>query len=320
MAINSVFAAIKDDMKLVEQVLAQSVLSDNPTFTQINRYILEAGGKRMRPALLILCARLGRPDEDAMAAAAASVEMVHMASLIHDDIVDGTAMRHSQPTAHTTWGSRAVVASADYIFAKSFVVLGAHDQDGRLVKLLAKAVKDLSEGEILQQMAVTRQDMDRDAYLARITKKTASLFETSCKMGAVIGGLGSKQEESLAGYGQRVGIAFQILDDILDIIGDERATGKSVGTDIRDGVPTLPIIEGAREDRRIGDIFNRKDKEPEDIYEALKLVRKSGGITAAKQAGSGFVERGIDSLAIFDGGPWVSQLRSLAGFVMERYH
>lgn len=207
---------------------------------------LAAGGKRVRP-LLVFCSAprvapgaVG-PAQDGLVSAAVAVELVHMATLVHDDLLDGATMRRGRPTVATSLGPEAAVNTGDFLFARAF---GELTQAGspRAVSALAAAALDLSQGEIDQQRAAFDLGLAEEAYLARCRRKTAALFSVACRLGAQMGGAGAEAEERLAAFGENVGMAFQIFDDILDLAGSPAVTGKRRGTDLCDGTVTLPVI------------------------------------------------------------------------------
>lgn len=206
---------------------------------------LAAGGKRIRPLLLFCSAPRGALDDPAtrgdLLSAAAAVELVHMATLVHDDLLDGATMRRGRPTVAQSLGAERAVATGDFLFARAFGELtrtGSPDA----VRALAEAALDLSQGEIDQQRAAFDLSLTEDAYLARCRRKTAALFSVACRLGALVGGAGPAAGERLAAFGENVGMAFQIFDDILDLAGAPAATGKRRGTDLCDGTVTLPVI------------------------------------------------------------------------------
>jgi octaprenyl-diphosphate synthase len=206
---------------------------------------LAAGGKRIRP-LLVFCAapRAALADaerREGLLSAAAAVELVHMATLVHDDLLDGATIRRGRPTVARALGEARAVATGDFLFARAFAEL-TRTRDPRSVSALAAAALDLSRGEIDQQRAAFDLDLAEGAYLARCRRKTAALFSVACRLGALVGGSDPEAEERLAAFGENVGMAFQIFDDILDLAGAPAETGKRRGTDLCDGTVTLPVI------------------------------------------------------------------------------
>ena len=207
---------------------------------------LAAGGKRVRP-LLVFCSALRvapgavGPAQEGLLSAAVAVELVHMATLVHDDLLDGATMRRGRPTVALSLGAERAVSTGDFLFARAFGEL-TRTGSPRAVSALAAAALDLSQGEIDQQRAAFDLGLSEESYLARCRRKTAALFSVACRLGAQMGGAGPQAEERLAAFGENVGMAFQIFDDILDLAGAPEATGKRRGTDLCDGTVTLPVI------------------------------------------------------------------------------
>src|SRR5918911_4443584 len=201
---------------------------------------LTAGGKRLRPILLALSAWMGKPDPEALLTACAAIEVLHTATLIHDDVVDKAESRRGRPTTVATYGREIAVATGDYLFAESFHGL-AEIGDPRLVRAFAEAAMGLAVGE-LEQFRSSRSPVEVEAYLEHIRMKTAGLFRAACVAGGTLGGLSLKQIDALATYGQALGLAFQMSDDVMDLVGKPGLMGKGVGADLAEGTVTLPII------------------------------------------------------------------------------
>lgn len=226
---------------------------------------LAAGGKRLRPLLVFCSAPRGRGREDALVSAATSVELVHMATLVHDDIIDRAVIRRGRPTVAQEQGPDAALRVGDFLFARAFSEL-TRAGNPRAVQALSEAALELSRGEMLQQAAAHDLELPEEAYLRRCRGKTASLFAVSCRLGAMVGGADRETEDRLAAFGEHVGMAFQIFDDILDLTGSPAATGKRRGTDLREGTVTLPVILALRH-------------EP-DLAPAIRALGNGGGIDA----------------------------------------
>lgn len=304
----------------VEALLVTSAAEAPGIFCEIDDYVISSGGKRVRPFMLGLCCALGDARIKPAACAGAAIEMVHTASLLHDDIVDATRLRRGQQSAHQLWGHDAVISAADHLFAGSFIMLSSTGMGDRLVPILSQAVLDLSIGEILQQKAVDKGLVDSSTYFKRIGKKTGSLFKAACEIGAVVGGLGEEDTVALSSYGFDIGLAFQILDDVLDVIGEEEKMGKRPGTDLIDRVPTLPLVEAVNASPRLLDLFRMQDKTHADVEEAIRLIIDNEGITKARSAGEKRVHEATKIIDRF-GDSWAAaQLKFLAAFVLERYH
>lgn len=224
-----------------EERLRAAVAGHVPELTRPALETLDAGGKRVRPLLVFFCAPRDRASRPEVVSAAASVELVHMATLVHDDLLDGAPMRRGRPTVADAEGPAAAIQTGDFLFARAFAELTSTGSMGA-VAVLADAALALSQGEMDQQRAAFDLLLTEEAYLARCRRKTAALFSVACRLGALAGGAGAPVAERLGAFGENVGLAFQIFDDILDLAGAPSATGKRRGTDLRDGTVTLPVI------------------------------------------------------------------------------
>jgi geranylgeranyl pyrophosphate synthase len=262
---------------------------------------LAAGGKRLRPALVYLATPKELRSAERTVAAGAAVELVHMATLVHDDLLDGAELRRGQPTTWATHGERAAKATGDHLFARAFALL-ASTGDGRAVSLLANASLALARGEALQRRQAFRPDTPVDEVITRYSLKTGTLFEAACLLG------GGGQE--LADYGLALGVAFQIVDDILDCAGEFDTTGKAPGLDLRDGTPTIPLILAASTDLEV-----RRALAGEDVPDALDRVAASGALQASRDLALQYAER---ARAALDGAPDRQALDALASAVVER--
>ncbi len=232
-------------LRATEHRLGQVVGDHVPQLSEPAGATLAAGGKRLRPLLVFCCAPRKRGRDEALVCAATAVELVHMATLVHDDIIDRASMRRGRPTVAQAQGPDVALRVGDFLFARAFSEL-TRAGDPRAVQVLASAALELSRGEMVQQAAAHDLGLSEDAYLARCRGKTASLFAVSCRLGAMVGGADRETEERLALFGEHVGMAFQIFDDILDLTGSPAATGKRRGTDLREGTVTLPVILALR--------------------------------------------------------------------------
>ncbi len=234
-------APIASDMEQVNRVIRQSLASDVLLINQIAEYIIGAGGKRLRPALLLLVAgALGDPSNQRHVLAAV-VEFIHTATLLHDDVVDESELRRGRQTANALFGNAASVLVGDYLYSRSFeMMVGVGKM--RVMEILSEATTIISEGEVLQLLNMHDPDVDEARYMRVIRYKTAKLFEASARLGAVLAGADAPTEAAAAEYGRRIGTAFQIMDDWLDYAGTAEAMGKNAGDDLREGKPTLPLI------------------------------------------------------------------------------
>ncbi|MGH3022986.1 MAG: polyprenyl synthetase family protein [Gaiellaceae bacterium] len=285
----------------LEDRLQESVASHPGLVSAIGAETLSAGGKRLRPVLVFLCTPRTRRDDDRAVAGGAAVELVHMATLVHDDLLDGADLRRGRPTAWAEHGGGAAKAAGDYLFARAFAEL-ASTGDAGAVAVLADAALSLARGEALQRKQTYRPDTTVEDYVLRCSLKTAKLFEAACVLG------GGRAE--LGAFGLALGVAFQIADDILDCTGDFDTTGKAPGVDLRDGTPTLPLLLAAREDRTVWNALAGAD-----VPDALERVSSTGAIAAAR----GFaLEYAALARAALDGEPDHASLEALTHLVVDR--
>ncbi len=234
-------APIVDDMEQVNRVIRHSLSSDVLLINQIAEYIIGAGGKRLRPALLLLVAGALGDGSSHRHTLAAVVEFIHTATLLHDDVVDESELRRGRKTANALFGNAASVLVGDYLYSRSFeMMVGVGKM--RVMEILSEATTIISEGEVLQLLNMHDADVDESRYMQVIRYKTAKLFEASARLGAVLAGADSSTEAAAAEYGRRIGTAFQIMDDWLDYAGTAESMGKNAGDDLREGKPTLPLI------------------------------------------------------------------------------
>ena len=297
---SDIFEVIKQDLALLEGELLKAVASPVELVQEIGTHLVQSGGKRLRPALFLLAARSGKAFDSSRAMPlAAALELIHMASLVHDDVIDHADTRRGTPTANSKWGNQISVLSGDYIFARAFALLAEHSYDSRITKRLAELVCDLSAGEIIQNRGIYQASRDIDAYYERIAKKTADFLEICCETGAIIGKMNEKDIQGLATYGHSIGMAFQITDDLLDITSNEKKIGKPAGNDIRQGIVTLPVIRAldTSSDRgELAAIIENRSMEAVQIERALNIVRASDGIAFAQDRADAFLEQAKQSL------------------------
>lgn len=234
---------VRRDLDAVEARMNADLGSDVRTVYALTHHILNAGGKRLRPAMVALAARAAadQVNEARLATVGAAVEFVHMATLVHDDVVDNTAMRRGKPTANAVFGNGVAVLSGDYILARAMRLL-AIDGDLRVIRTVSEITVEMSEGEVMEISATGRSDLSQADYFEILRKKTAVFVEGCCRVGAIVAGADEYIESALADYGYRLGMAFQIADDLLDYTGDPEVTGKPRGSDLRDGRATLPFL------------------------------------------------------------------------------
>ena len=289
------FDVLKGDLEVLEEGLLEAVGSSHALVEEIGTHLVNAGGKRIRPGLCILSARGGKDFSLArVLPLAEALELIHTASLVHDDVIDGAGARRGSDTANARWGSQIAILSGDYIFARAFTLIATEGYDGCILKRLSELVCNLSVGEIIQNEIVYKASRDMDAYYERIQKKTADFFEICCELGAIVGGLPKEDTDALAEYGHSIGMAFQITDDILDVLQTAEHIGKPVGNDIRQGIVTLPVIRAltvspdAAELEKI--VTNRKMTDA-DVARALSIIRATDGVDFAMERVDAYLTR-----------------------------
>jgi octaprenyl-diphosphate synthase len=245
MTFQSMLVPVAEDMRRVDELIAARLESDVALVRKVAEYLVAAGGKRLRPALLLLaCGALGYRG-DARFIAAAVIEFIHTATLLHDDVVDESERRRGAPTANAAFGNAAAVLVGDFLYSRSFQMMVELD-DMRVMQVLADATNVIAAGEVMQLMGSHDPQVDEARYLEVIRRKTAKLFEAAARIGAVLARSAPEMEARLARYGAHVGTAFQLIDDVLDYSGDEAAIGKQLGDDLAEGKPTLPLIHALR--------------------------------------------------------------------------
>ena len=241
MTLNNIQTFIAADMQAVDTVIRHSLHSEVTLINTIGEHIIGGGGKRLRPALVLLSSGLFEPVKTQHHELAAIIEFIHTATLLHDDVVDESAMRRGKSTANHLFGNAASVLVGDFLYSRAFQMM-VKLQNMRVMDILSQATNIISEGEVLQLMNIHNADVTEDEYLKVIHFKTAKLFEAATSLGAVISGANEADETALAVYGMRLGTAFQLIDDVLDLSGDAKQIGKNLGDDLAEGKPTLPLL------------------------------------------------------------------------------
>jgi octaprenyl-diphosphate synthase len=318
-------ACIEDDLRRVEERLAAETRSEVGAVRDISGHTLLGGGKRLRPALAVLCARVvGREyPAERVAAAAAAAEMIHMATLMHDDVVDEARERRGRPTASAVFGNGITVLTGYFLLAKSISLL-AHNNDNLLiVRVFSDVTVAMAEGEVLQAAVAHDLEVSEATYEEVIERKTARFLSGCCETGGILGGATAAERASLRAYGQDLGIAFQIADDLLDLLGDPQKTGKPLGTDLRDGRVTLPLIHALRtagvEDRmRLCATLSQPEIHEADLATVTAMIARHGGFEAARCIAEARAERALAHLDGFAPGPFRDALARLARYVVGR--
>ena len=241
MTINPILNCINHDMSAVDVIIRQSLHSEVALINTIGNHIIDGGGKRLRPALVLLSSGLFNAIDAQHHQLAAIVEFIHTATLLHDDVVDESALRRGKSTANHVFGNAASVLVGDFLYSRAFQMM-VKLQNMRVMEILSKTTNIIAEGEVLQLLSINNADVTKQEYLKVIQFKTAKLFEAAAQLGAVISGANNVDELALAQYGMRLGTAFQLIDDVLDLTGDVNQIGKNLGDDLSEGKPTLPLL------------------------------------------------------------------------------
>jgi len=316
----AVLALIADDMAEVDRVIASRLDTGVPLVRQVSAYIISAGGKRLRPALLLLMAgALGFRGEQRFNLAAV-VEFIHTATLLHDDVVDESTLRRGRPTANESFGNPASVLVGDFLYSRAFQMMLDAD-NMRVMQILAEATNVIAEGEVLQLMNMHDASLDEEAYLRVIRSKTAKLFEASTRLAAVLAGTDKEVEEACATYGQALGTAFQVIDDVLDYAGDANETGKNVGDDLREGKTTLPLILAMQRGNAEQRALIKTAIEAGDttqLPQIVAIVRETGALDATRTAAAAEAQRAIDAIQGLPVNLHSSSLLQLAAQLLER--
>jgi octaprenyl-diphosphate synthase len=316
----SMLAPVAEDMRRVDELISQRLESDVPLVRQVAQYLVAAGGKRLRPALLLLSSSALGYRGEARLTLAAVVEFIHTATLLHDDVVDESKLRRGHETANAAFGNAAAVLVGDFLYSRAFQMMVEVD-DMRVMRVLADATNTIAAGEVMQLMGSHDPDVDEGRYLEVIRRKTAKLFEAAARLGAVLSHSAPDVEQRLADYGARVGTAFQLIDDVLDYSGEESTIGKSLGDDLAEGKPTLPLIHamraGSAGDRdlvRNAIVGGGRD----DFGAVLKAIRASGSLDYARQAAQREADAARSAIALLPESEFKRSLLELASFSVAR--
>lgn len=313
-------ALIADDMQAVDRVIAQRLTTSVPLIGQISQYIIAAGGKRLRPALLLMVSNtLGeqRPTKHTLAAV---VELIHTATLLHDDVVDESTLRRGRPTANESFGNPASVLVGDFLHTRSFQMM-VEAGNMRILQVLSDATNVIAEGEVQQLINTHDASLDEAGYLHVIRSKTAKLFEASTQIAAILAGANPTIEAACATYGQALGTAFQIIDDVLDYDGDAAEMGKNLGDDLREGKCTLPLIiamqRATAEDAQVVREAIEQGS-TEQLPSILSIVKRTGALDATREAAHNEAMRAIAALQALPANAYTQAMEQLAAQLLLR--
>ncbi len=317
-----IIGRVADDLTEIEAELAKNLTPHLDLVGEVAGHILFAGGKRLRPLLMVLSARMcgyaGTRDKQF----STIFEYLHAATLLHDDLVDDAVLRRGKPVAHSVYGNPAAVLTGDFLLARSLSI-AAETENPRIIKIIAKITEDMSQGEIHQLLNKGKIDLSTEEYMDVIQRKTAVLIMGACRSGALVAGAPAEQEEALDSFGYHLGIAFQMVDDLLDYTADTAALGKEVGADLREGKLTMPIIHALENAssphrKRMEEIILEKDFSPEMFEEFLSLLTRYNGISHTRAKAVEHVETAKAALGVFAPCEAKETLTMLADYALER--
>jgi all-trans-nonaprenyl-diphosphate synthase len=316
----SLFSPVEADLRLLTENLKQLVGARHPILGAAAEYLFGAGGKRLRPAIVLLISRATMPNQDITPKhrrLAELTEMIHTASLVHDDIIDESEMRRGIPTVHASFGNRIAVLAGDFLFAQASWYLANLD-NLTVVKLLSEVIKDYAEGEIQQGLNRFDTSLSIDTYLEKTYYKTASLIANSAKSAGILSGVSNEMAKNLYHYGRHFGLAFQIVDDILDFTGTLESLGKPAGSDLKSGNLTAPVLYALEEKPYLGVLIEREFSEEQDLEQAIALVKDSRGIERSCELASHHAQLAVQYLKDLSPTESLQTLTKLTDYALNR--
>lgn len=323
-ALEDLSALVRDDLEGANRIILEQMQSPVALIPQLAGHIIAAGGKRLRPMLLLAATRMCAYEGDRHLRLAATVEFIHTATLLHDDVVDDSALRRGLATANALFGNEASVLVGDFLFARAFEMMVA-DGSLEVLKILSRASAVIAEGEVMQLTTVNNPETAEDTYLEVIGAKTAALFAAACQIGAVVADRPTAERDALEGYGLNLGMAFQLIDDVLDYSARQATLGKTVGDDFREGKITLPVMlayrRGTDEERRFWlRTLKDLDQDDTDLRRALALINRHKALDDSVGRARHYGEKARDALAIFPDSPARAALMGVVDFCIDRAH
>ena len=323
-----IFDLIHHDLERVEKEISLETVASVEAVTQIGQYLQESGGKRLRPSLLLLASRLiAEPEERASDSAihlGAVVEMIHAATLVHDDVIDDARTRRGRPSANVAWGNHTSVLAGDWLYMEAFQV-ALRERNFHVLDLLIGLTQMMVEGELLQLERIGRIEVTEADCMELVDRKTACLFSVCAKLGALVAGADSQTEERLGDYAWNLGMAFQLVDDLLDFTSREKMLGKPVGNDLREGKVTLPLVyaleqASGEERRRVETILHDRNYDRVPFSQILAMVERYQGIARVKERAQAFTEKARGIINEFPDSPYQRALYSVTELITERDH
>lgn len=318
MKLKMMYSFLNSDLNVIEDELEETIKAESPLLHQASLHLLQAGGKRIRPVFVLLAAKFGDYDINKIKNVAVSLELIHMASLVHDDVIDDAELRRGKPTIKAKWDNKIAMYTGDYIFARALELI-TNVENPHAHKILSHTLVELCIGEIEQIKDKYNYDQNVRTYFRRIKRKTAMLIAVSCQLGAIAANVEDEIHKKLFKFGYFVGMSYQIIDDVLDFVGTEKELGKPAGGDLHQGNITLPVLF-AMEDRTIhGEIIKvHEGTERSDIEEIIKLVKNSGAIEKALLISDKYLQKALEVLEELPPSKSKKALRDIAKFIGKR--
>jgi octaprenyl-diphosphate synthase len=322
--LKEIVALVEDDLAKVELLFEEQVKSDVRLLAEIGRYVQQGGGKRVRPALLLLACRLAGYRGERGILLASVVEFIHTATLLHDDIIDEATVRRGRRSVNSRWGNDVTVLLGDFLYTKS-MGMALSQENLKILRLLSDTTLRMIEGEILEIERNGKLDVTEADHVDLIQRKTADLFAACTRIGAMLADVGEEKEKALASYGQNLGVCFQMVDDLLDFTAEEKTLGKPVANDLREGKLTLPMIfllrrGGARAADKVGAVLEDRGFDRVSRDEIVELARDHGALEEARLLAERYAEAARRDLQVFDRSPYREALEVLPDFILARDH
>lgn len=317
-----IFEFVRSDLQKVEEEFCRLSVSSVQPITEIGQYLQVSGGKRLRPALVLLASKFCGYEGPAATRLGAVVELIHTATLVHDDIIDGAETRRGRPSTNSRWGNHMSVLAGDWLYMQAFNVALA-ERNFKILDLLIGVTQVMVEGELLQLTQLRQLDVSEEAYFELAYRKTACLFSACLRLGAVLANLSDEEEARLGSFGINLGLAFQLIDDVLDFTSSEQVLGKPVGSDLKEGKLTLPLIYllakcRPEEKQKVARVLAENDYDSVPFSEILELVERYGTLEASRRKAGELADTAKGYLDGFPDSPYRDALRSLAEFIVER--
>lgn len=320
MKLAMIYSFLKQDLATIEDAVNETIQSNNPVLREASSQLLRAGGKRIRPVFVLLAGKFGDYDIERMKAVAVSLELIHTASLVHDDVIDEAEMRRGEPTIKSKWDNRIAMYTGDYIFARSLENLSTLNNP-RAHQVLAETMVELCLGEIEQIRDKYNLDQNLRHYLRRIKRKTAILIATSCRMGAIASNVNKQEEMALFRYGYYVGMSYQIIDDVLDFTASEQELGKPAGSDLLQGNITLPVLYSLEDQdvkTELHELFQKEDPTAEDLSRVINTIKTNGSIERSLAVSDRYLKKAYQALEQLPQNKAKQTLKGIAKYIGKR--